>query len=227
MHPTDVRGIWGLREAWVRLSPQERLVSPVVLLRNVLCAESFSDSVEALRWLREDLGDIAGDTPQSIQFLLTVWRSFPRGAEPEGTLFAVRNPGFGSLDPFVGLAGSRNHDHGSLVPWVEIALPSALPDECCQFRDFRNGATTAIWRDLSADSRYRETDPMRWSAAVKTYEDPEMQDPPAILPVPGYVSPGSSLSVVTDPNYVMHLLRRSRRAFLGLLPAASDSGDRP
>jgi hypothetical protein len=168
---------------------------------------------QRLRDIRTILGDLVNTRIQDFGFIgALVYKQPPSESLRCRLLFDRKN-------------GGTRRGIDSLIPWTPLWSILNADDDCCRHTDFRNGVAVLSWRPTkpeTLDSRSK-TIPFDF-APVAQVDLPTLyrrlsKDIPLLLPIPGFVRTGPSVTLRMDHAYPAAYLGKNLKFFAGLVQA--------
>jgi len=109
----------------------------------------------------------------------------------------------------------------SLIPWTPLWSLQSAEDSCCRHTDFRNGVAVVSWRPIKSDIPFDEDVAFDFAPAVQIDSSTPYAEAsgktPLLLPIPGFVRTGPSVTLRMDHAFPSTFLSRNLRFFAGLI----------
>jgi hypothetical protein len=128
--------------------------------------------------------------------------------------------------------------HGEIkgvVPWTPIWSLGTGGDDCCRHEDFKNGIAVVSWRSLNPNITYSQAQAFELAPVAQIARETPYGEPPnmtpfspqKLLPIPGIVRVGASLTLRFDHAYVAQLLGHNVQVSVGIEPSIASIAQIP
>jgi hypothetical protein len=204
-----------------KLSPVDRFRFETALLDIIANAESSNDLLEFLLMFSELMPSSLHDQSSVLNI---VSQRMTSGPSSIGALVYSAGPNSRTTAEVLSRRGGATKRDGieSLIPWTPMWSIRNGFGECCRHQDFQNGVAVLSWRSMRNNKAFIDIQEADYALAAQiTGARPYGRGPKdvkrQILPLPGFVRRGPSVTVRMDHAFLSAFLHNDVNFFLGLV----------